>query len=156
MVPMGFEWIVIASVLLSVLLRVVLPVAVVVAVIVFVVHRVRKGGQTSQPGSGDSTVEAANQGDPGHREGPTTSRSGIDSVARARIDAFLGTHNLTDRERDVLLSVYAGKTQAQIADELFLSRSTVGTYCTRAYEKLGVETKEEAVATLDGVASGRV
>lgn len=152
MVPMGFEWIVIVSVLLSV----VLPVAVVVAVIVFVVHRVRKGGQASQSDSGGTTVEAANQGDPRRREGATTPRSGIDSEAKARIDTFLGTHNLTDRERDILLSVYAGKTQAQIADELFLSRSTVGTYCTRAYEKLGVETKEEAVATLDGVASGQV
>lgn len=161
MLPKGFEWGVITFVLL---MRVVLPIAFVVAVVVLVVHLVRKGrrdkadGAEGKRGSGASGAAPGGASAAASPVAPSAAVSGgvsdISADAKARIDRVLAEHNLTDRERDILLGVFAGKTQAQLADELFLSRSTVGTYCTRAYEKLGVETKEQARELLSRIAAG--
>lgn len=148
MMPTGFEWVVIWFTLF---INVILPVAAMIAVIVLVVHLVRKGRKGGSSAGASPAVPAGSQaaGAP-----PASAAPGrLSKEAAAKIDRMLASHNLTDRERDILMGVYAGKTQAQIAEELFLSRSTVGTYCTRAYEKLGVETKDEALALLDHAAA---
>ncbi|MBM6756103.1 LuxR family transcriptional regulator [Collinsella tanakaei] len=69
-------------------------------------------------------------------------------LERARLEVDLADAGLTRRERTVLLAVCDGMTLAAIADDLGVSRSTAGTYSTRAYEKLGVSTREEAQAWL--------
>jgi DNA-binding NarL/FixJ family response regulator len=53
---------------------------------------------------------------------------------------------LTSREREVLTLLARGLTQAQIADQLFISPKTVGGHIQRILEKLGVHSRAQAVA----------
>jgi DNA-binding CsgD family transcriptional regulator len=50
---------------------------------------------------------------------------------------------LTQRERQVILRILDGVTLEQIAGDLGLKPSTVATYRSRGYEKLGVNSKRE-------------
>jgi DNA-binding CsgD family transcriptional regulator len=52
---------------------------------------------------------------------------------------------LTDRERQILALVAEGKTNGDIADELFIARGTVRRHLENAYAKLGVHTRTAAV-----------
>ena len=54
--------------------------------------------------------------------------------------------DLTPRERDVLALLVTGKSNAAIAEELFISQRTVTTHLSRLYAKLGVTTRAEAIA----------
>ena len=73
---------------------------------------------------------------------PPESPSLLACISAHGLDDELAARGLSERERTVLQGVCAGKTLAALAEELGVSRSTVGTYCTRAYEKLGVDSKE--------------
>jgi DNA-binding NarL/FixJ family response regulator len=53
---------------------------------------------------------------------------------------------LTDRERQVLGLLADGLTPAQVADELVISSSTVGTHIEHIYSKLGARTRAHAVS----------
>lgn len=66
---------------------------------------------------------------------------------RAAMEADLP---LTPRERDVLEWVERGKTNAEIAEILWLSPNTVRKHLENAYGKLGVRTRTAAVARLRG------
>lgn len=55
--------------------------------------------------------------------------------------------NLSNREREVLLHLAAGLTQAETAERLSLSPSTVGQYVARAARKMGTRTQTATVAT---------
>ena len=57
-----------------------------------------------------------------------------------------GSDELTDRERDVLVLLADGLTNALIAEQLFLSPKTVGIHVTRILSKLEAHTRGEAVA----------
>ena len=52
----------------------------------------------------------------------------------------------TDRERDVLVLLARGLSNAAIAETLFVSESTVRNSLTVVYDKLGVVTSREAIA----------
>ena len=52
---------------------------------------------------------------------------------------------LTNRERDVLILASRGLSNAEIADKLTMSTSAVRTFLYRAFTKLGVERKADAV-----------
>ncbi len=52
---------------------------------------------------------------------------------------------LTDREEDVLLTVANGRTNAEIADELHISLSTVKTHLASLMNKLGARNRVEIV-----------
>ncbi|HEX6383279.1 MAG TPA: helix-turn-helix transcriptional regulator, partial [Anaerolineae bacterium] len=52
---------------------------------------------------------------------------------------------LTTRECEVLQLIAQGKTNAEIAETLVVSRSTVSTYRGRIMQKLGVETAPELI-----------
>jgi DNA-binding NarL/FixJ family response regulator len=56
--------------------------------------------------------------------------------------------SLSRRERQVLKFLSEGYTHAEIADKLSLSPGTVGTHVQRAYGKLGVHNRVQAVALL--------
>jgi len=71
-------------------------------------------------------------------------------VARARrlVERPRGsTHasSLTGREREVLTLLADGFTPAQVAEDLTISPSTVGTHIEHIYEKLGARTRAHAV-----------
>jgi DNA-binding CsgD family transcriptional regulator/tetratricopeptide (TPR) repeat protein len=51
---------------------------------------------------------------------------------------------LTSREREVLSSVAAGRTNRQIAEELFISESTAGVHVSHILSKLGVTSRTQA------------
>jgi DNA-binding NarL/FixJ family response regulator len=53
---------------------------------------------------------------------------------------------LTSRELDVLRLVAAGRSNDEIARELFVSRATVKTHLAHLYDKLGVTSRTRAVA----------
>jgi DNA-binding CsgD family transcriptional regulator/tetratricopeptide (TPR) repeat protein len=53
---------------------------------------------------------------------------------------------LTRREREVLVLVSTGRTNRQIADELFISESTAGVHVSNILGKLGVATRTEAAS----------
>jgi DNA-binding NarL/FixJ family response regulator len=63
-------------------------------------------------------------------------------AAPAPADPF----GLTPREREVLALVSTGRTNRQIADELFISESTAGVHVSNILGKLGVATRTEAAA----------
>ena len=51
---------------------------------------------------------------------------------------------LTRRERDVLPLLVRGRTNRQIAEELFISENTAGVHVSNILGKLGVSTRTEA------------
>jgi predicted ATPase/DNA-binding CsgD family transcriptional regulator len=63
---------------------------------------------------------------------PESGRSARDSI-------------LTRRERDVLTHLAEGKTNKEIADALFIGKSTVDTHVAHILDKLGVESRRAAV-----------
>lgn len=58
---------------------------------------------------------------------------------------FRRVANLSPREREVLEGIAAGLTVDQIADAIGLSRDTVKTHLTRAYDFLGVRNSSHAL-----------
>jgi DNA-binding CsgD family transcriptional regulator len=79
-------------------------------------------------------------------------RTRLDTSASAGADK--AAYGLTVREREVLALVAAGRTNRQIADELFISRSTAGVHVSNILSKLSVDTRAEAadVALSQGLA----
>jgi DNA-binding NarL/FixJ family response regulator len=53
---------------------------------------------------------------------------------------------LSEREFDVLMSIYEGKTNQQMADALFVSVNTIKTHIGNIYSKLEVQSRTAAVA----------
>ena len=62
---------------------------------------------------------------------------------------------LTTREQDVLGWVSRGKTNAQVAEVLWISPGTVRKHLENAYAKLGVRTRTAAVARFAGLIEER-
>ena len=58
--------------------------------------------------------------------------------------------DLSDRERDVLHLVLQGKSSKDIAEELFISKSTVDSHRRNILEKTGMKSIRELVAFLTG------
>ncbi len=52
---------------------------------------------------------------------------------------------LSDREKEILTWLAVGKSKSVIGDILHISENTVKTYLQRAFAKLGVHTKQEAI-----------
>jgi DNA-binding CsgD family transcriptional regulator len=61
---------------------------------------------------------------------------------------------LTKREREVLSWVALGKTNAEVAQILWLAPSTVRKHLENVYAKLGVGTRTGAVARFVGLIDG--
>lgn len=63
-------------------------------------------------------------------------------------EAFLGRHGITGREREIILKVAEGKSNSDIAGELYLSTATVKTHLHNIYGKIGVDSRYDLLARL--------
>ena len=66
-----------------------------------------------------------------------------DALVRRPVPATLAT--LTDRERDVLVQVAAGRSNAELADHLHISRATAKTHVSSLLAKLRVRDRVQLV-----------
>lgn len=98
----------------------------------------RRLGVPSEPGGAATDLD----GSVGSNTAPTPLRLTYQSN-----DLF---PTLTDRERDVVTLLVQGLSYAQIARDLFVTRSTVGYHVTNAYAKLGVASRHEVIDLLRG------
>ena len=85
------------------------------------------------------------------------------SITRRLLSSFAGSERaappqpvdaLTDREEQVLLTIARGRTNAEIADELHISLSTVKTHIASLMGKLGARNRVEVA--MWGYETGRV
>ena len=72
--------------------------------------------------------------EPGDREGPGTAPTG-------RLD-----EPLSERELEVLALLASGRTNAEIAGDLFVALGTVKSHINNIYRKLGAANRAEAAA----------
>jgi len=77
---------------------------------------------------------------------PSTTRRLLDALAPASDPAAVqAVATLTDRERDVLLAMARGHSNAEIAERLIVSTGTVKTHVGRILTKLGARDRVQAV-----------
>ena len=62
---------------------------------------------------------------------------------------------LSDREREVLDALAAGRSNAEIAQRLYLSTKTVKNYITSIFDKLQVAGRAEAIVRAREAGLGR-
>lgn len=82
---------------------------------------------------------------------PHLGRMRINAESRRHMDT---TRGLTPREKEVLGWVARGKTNPEIAGELFISPETVRKHLENIFEKLGVRTRTAAAAYARAVTAG--
>ena len=61
-------------------------------------------------------------------------------------EAFLAKYGITDREREIILKVIEGKSNAEIARELVISLATVKTHLHNIYRKIDVDSRYDLLA----------
>ena len=59
---------------------------------------------------------------------------------------FLAQYGITGREREIILKVIQGKSNEEIARELFISLATVKTHLHNIYKKIGIDGRFELLA----------
>ncbi|HET7302999.1 MAG TPA: response regulator transcription factor [Segeticoccus sp.] len=79
---------------------------------------------------------------------PSTTRRLLDHVSGqlvAPVEDPPALRRLTEREREILLEVASGASNAEIASRLYLSEATVKTHVGRVLHKLGLRDRVQAV-----------
>ena len=72
-----------------------------------------------------------------------------DADPRLRLTAWAGHHGLTGREQDVLCLVSEGKRDREIAADLEISVTTVRTHLKAMFQKSGVTSRAELLASVN-------
>ena len=74
--------------------------------------------------------------------------SGSDCTA-ARLSSLIAAHDLTDRETEVFRLAMQGKTNGQIANDMFISEGTVKSHLHHIYQKFGISSRKELFSLVD-------
>ena len=88
--------------------------------------------------------------------GDTSGRAELDDSAlreqllSTRVDALAAGHGLTERESEILSYLARGFTSTYIASCLLISSNTVRTHMYNMYKKLGVTSRAELLALVNG------
>ncbi len=77
---------------------------------------------------------------------PTIAQDALQAIIHLRNQPPKPGHDLTDREREVLALIVQGLNNNEIADQLFVSRSTIKVHVGNIFAKLGVSSRTEAVS----------
>lgn len=81
-----------------------------------------------------------------HNEPETMEAENNIANERERIfDQLQEEYSLTDREKELCHYIYEGKSNAEIAETLFISESTVKTHIYNLYKKTGVKSRMEII-----------
>lgn len=77
---------------------------------------------------------------------------GILALISPQIDLheFIQRYSLSERQTDILRHIISGSSQAQTADTLCISLATVKTHTTSLYNRLGIGSRSELYALLQG------
>ena len=75
----------------------------------------------------------------------TLSPEAAQALASSAAQPQIPGNQLTDRERDVLRCMVSGRNNQEIADELVISLGTVKFHVSNIFQKLGVDSRVEAV-----------
>lgn len=75
-------------------------------------------------------------------EHPLSAPLALDSLP----ETFVTKYGITDREREIILKVVEGKSNADIAGELFISLATVKTHLHNIYRKIEVDSRYDLLA----------
>lgn len=59
------------------------------------------------------------------------------------LEIYPELENLSKRELEVFAQLLTDKTQAQIAEELFITHSSVHFHCKNIYRKLGIKSRKQ-------------
>ncbi len=81
-----------------------------------------------------------------HRGKATLSREAAQALVNSAQRPTASTYSLTEREQQVLELMIQGLNNAEIAAQLFISRSTVKKHVSNVLEKLNAASRTEAVA----------
>lgn len=143
MTPKGIEWIVVIWYYAT---QVVGPILAFVMIVALVILALRINGRLKRLGYQAATPNSSSEEPAAPSE--EAAKAAERKLESARLELDLADAGLTRRERTVLLAACEGRTFASLAEDMGVSRSTVGTYCNRAYEKIGAASREEAMAWL--------
>ena len=64
------------------------------------------------------------------------------------------SYNMTKRETDILRLVYQGRSNLEIAEELFISKSTVKSHIYNAFRKANVRSRSEIIVLMHEIGMG--
>ena len=92
-----------------------------------------------------TAAELANAIRSAHAGRMTLSPEAAQALAASAAQPQIPGNQLTDRERDVLRCMVSGKNNQEIADELIISLGTVKFHVSNIFQKLGVDSRVEAV-----------
>lgn len=88
------------------------------------------------------------------RRGIVLTRVGTSLVEDARLELTVDTlareHGLSERQREILLLVAHGDTPRALGNKLGIAPGTVKAHMQHIYKKLGVHSKEELDALMQG------
>lgn len=72
-----------------------------------------------------------------------------DNASDEKIELIFNKYKITKREKEIVTQICTGKTNQQIADELFISLQTVKDHTHRIYSKLGINSRMKLVQLIN-------